>query len=199
MLPTAPQGWVKCREHISLYTVYATNKAPLLYLNTFLEVPPSKEAKSNCSWAPVLLLNLHINIWAITVCKLTKYFPLTWISDIFNLFVNKWTRKMIFYERICFHRSALHQQQQQHKPSSHQSLSGRHNLERLGSNEASHSHMSKWLQTDWSRRVDWEHFPLHNDSRWDATRISMWRINKNKTKGKDNKTAQKKKEITNMR
>ncbi len=28
-LPTAPQGWVKCRDHISLYTVYVTNKVPL--------------------------------------------------------------------------------------------------------------------------------------------------------------------------
>ncbi len=28
-LPTAPQGWVKCRKHISLYTAYVTNKVSL--------------------------------------------------------------------------------------------------------------------------------------------------------------------------
>ncbi len=28
-LLTAPQGWVKCREHISLYAVYVTNNVPL--------------------------------------------------------------------------------------------------------------------------------------------------------------------------
>ncbi len=28
-LPTAPQGWVKCREHISLYSVNVANKVPL--------------------------------------------------------------------------------------------------------------------------------------------------------------------------
>ncbi len=31
-LPTAPQRWVKCREHISLYIVYVINKVPLPYL-----------------------------------------------------------------------------------------------------------------------------------------------------------------------
>ncbi len=29
LLPTAPHGWVKCREHMSLYAVYVTNKVPL--------------------------------------------------------------------------------------------------------------------------------------------------------------------------
>ncbi len=30
-LPTAPQGQVKCRAHISLYNEYVTNKVPLTY------------------------------------------------------------------------------------------------------------------------------------------------------------------------
>ncbi len=29
-LPTVPPGWVKCRDQISLYTVYVTSKVPLL-------------------------------------------------------------------------------------------------------------------------------------------------------------------------
>ncbi len=32
LLPTAPQGLVKCRDRVLLYTVYVTSKVPLLKL-----------------------------------------------------------------------------------------------------------------------------------------------------------------------
>ncbi len=61
---TAPQGWVKCREHISLYTVFVTNKVPLLlplYVQDFTLLGSLCHPRTCCScrwqtWRPSTFL-----------------------------------------------------------------------------------------------------------------------------------------------
>ncbi len=61
-LPTAPQGWVKCWDHISLYTVYVTKKYLYLF-NLQVSLKPFQGTFLLCwlwrrLWTKVLLLTV---------------------------------------------------------------------------------------------------------------------------------------------